>query len=106
MNILLSVSSLALRGAVQAVSEAGGFPGGAAAVDGVVRILHQRFADHSQALVRALERSCDKGWKAIEIALAGDSWWSRITSSGDERGFRDQLRHFLDSIALPPLPGG
>src|SRR4051812_44599178 len=100
MGILLSVSGLALRGAVGAACEAAGVQGGVHAVDGVVRLLRQRFTDHSQRLTRALQTANDRTWRALEVALAGDSWWERCKvrlASGEERGFRDQLRSFLDA---------
>ena len=37
--------------------------------------MSQRFSDHSKQLTRALERANDRAWRAVEVALAGRSWW-------------------------------
>src|SRR6266542_3421677 len=70
MSLLSQLSSLAL----DALSEASDFVGGAqigAGATGVVRVVLQRFVDHSSRLTRALERSSARAWRAVEVALAG-----------------------------------
>src|SRR5207302_1417239 len=45
---------------------------------------------------------------ALEVALAGDSWWDRVKAvlaKGDEQAFRRQVRAFLDAAPLASLPG-
>ena len=81
---------------------------GLGAVEGVVGFLGQRFTDHSQALTRALHQSNAQAWKALEIALAGDSFWDRckmVFSTKDDKAFREQLRPFLDACPMAELSG-
>src|SRR5262249_30175771 len=62
---------------------------------------------HSQRLTDALTRANDNAWKALEIALAGESWWDKVKltlSRGDEQGFRKQVQAFLDVTPLAGLP--
>jgi serine/threonine protein kinase len=109
MSILLSMSCLALKGVVQASVAAAGLQrnnggndrggnGGGGAGAGVAGLLCQRFADHSLRLTRALELANERAWRALEVALAGDSWWERcrgLLARGEEKGFREQVRAFL-----------
>jgi TPR repeat protein/serine/threonine protein kinase len=77
---------------------------GPAAIGGqVVGYLMNRFRDSSQDLPNALKRASDRAWRSLEIALAGESWWSRLRDRGDEKAFRDQVRQFLDASPLPAL---
>lgn len=101
MSILHALSSLALRGA----AEAAGVAGVGAAADGALSALRQRFGEHSQRLTRALKRANAHAWRALEISLAGQSWWQRTKvrlSSGDDKAFRDQVHAFL---AVHPWTG-
>lgn len=72
--------------------------------DNVVKGVLTRLTDRSTAVSRALAASQTRAWKALEIALAGESWWARCKSAvahgGDERAFRDQIQAFLK--AVPP----
>lgn len=65
--------------------------------------LIQRFRDSSHDLPNALQRSSDRAWRSLEIALAGESWWSRLRDRGDEKAFREQVRLFLNASPLPNL---
>ncbi len=108
MRILQNLSSLTLRGVVGGACVAAGCEAGIGAVDKVVGLLTRRFIDHSQALGRALERSNEQAWKALEVALAGDSFWDRCKvafSSADDKAFREQVRPFLDACPLAELSG-
>ncbi len=67
----------------------------------LVGYLVNRFRDQSSDLPNALQRASDRAWRSFEIALAGESWWSRLRDRGDEKAFRDQVRQFLDSSPLP-----
>ncbi len=105
MSIMLHLSSLALRGAAAAAGEVVGIAGAGMVADKVAGFLLERFVDQSQRLNRALARSTDRAWRAVELALAGNSWWDRcklVVSSADERGFREQIQSFL---AANPLDG-
>jgi serine/threonine protein kinase len=104
MSVLSTLSSLALKGAAQAAGiEAVG--GGAEAVVGFLR---QRFSDNSKRLHRALQRSSDRAWRSVELALAGTSWWDRCKlalSSGEQRAFREQVQAFLLAHPLDNVDG-
>ena len=81
---------------------------GPGAAESVFHLLAQRFTDHSQALLKALHRSNEQAWKALEIALAGDSLWDKcklVFTSADDKSFREQLRPFLDACPLAELNG-
>jgi uracil-DNA glycosylase family 4 len=108
MRITQNLSALTLKQLVGGACQVLGCQAGVDAAGGVVSLLAQRFTDHSQALVRALHRSNEHAWKALEIALAGDSFWDRCKlafSSADDKAFREQLRPFLDACPLAELSG-
>jgi hypothetical protein len=89
MAILQTLSCLALRGVVQGVGQ--GLKGG-------VAVLGERFTDHSDMLLRALQTANKRAWRALEIALAGGSWWEACKvrlAPADEQAFREPLRAFL-----------
>src|SRR6516225_9448103 len=108
MPLLMKLSALALKQVVDGACKAFGFVAGAAVGDAVSAFLGQRFADHSQRLGQALARAADNARKALEVALAGDSWWDRVKgvlARGEEQSFRRQVRAFLDAAPLTGLPG-
>ncbi len=89
MNMTEHLCCFAMR---QVVGEGG---------EAAVRLLGDHFNDRSQALQRALLRSNERAWHALEIALAGEGllgWFSKA----EDRGLRDQMRRFIDSVPLPP----
>ncbi|MCE9567093.1 MAG: protein kinase [Planctomycetes bacterium] len=61
-----------------------------------------RLNDQSRAVLDALERSNRKAWKALEVALAGESLWSRLDKA-EVKALRSQIRAFLDHVPLPEL---
>jgi serine/threonine protein kinase len=104
MNVFASLSSLALKGATQAA----GIEAVGGGVEAVVGLLRQRFSDNSKRLSRALERSSKRAWRAVELALAGSSWWDRARlalSSAEQRAFRQQVQAFLQAHPLDNLDG-
>ncbi len=108
MAALPHLSALALKHVVDGACKAFGFVAGASLGEAVVGFLGQRFGDHSQRLADALGRANDHAWKALEIALAGESWWDRAKqalSRADEQAFRAQVQAFLDATPLAGLPG-
>jgi uracil-DNA glycosylase family 4 len=109
MRITQNLCALTLRQLVGGACEALGCQAGpGVAVEGVFHFLAQRFTDHSQALLRALHRSNEQAWKALEVALAGDSLWDkckRVFTSSEDKSFREQLRPFLDACPLAELHG-
>src|SRR5271166_2084136 len=67
-----------------------------------VKLLEQRFTDHSQALPKALSKANDRAWQAIGIALAGDGLLEKIKirfASGEEQAIAQQVRQFLASTS-------
>jgi serine/threonine protein kinase len=75
---------------------------------GLVVVLANRFLDQSRRLEVALREASDRAWRALELALAGPSWWQTCQlalSSADQRGFRQQVQAFLDAAPLGDVPG-
>src|SRR4051794_14577207 len=108
MRISANLCALALRQLIGGACRAVGVEPGDVAVEGVVSFLTRHFIDHSQKLTIALETANDRAWKALEVALAGDSLWDRcklVLTSGEERAFREQVRPFLDACPLAELHG-
>jgi tetratricopeptide (TPR) repeat protein len=104
MGILHNLSTLALREVLEGACTAVGLKAGEAAIDGVVNFLTERFTDQSQRLPAALHRSNEHAWKALEIALAGESIWTWLDRA-ENKAFRQQVRAFLDVAPLAGLPG-
>jgi tetratricopeptide (TPR) repeat protein len=105
MSIVLCLSTFAVR---QLAGGACRMAGTDDVVREAARFLSERFVDHSQRLTRAVSLANDNAWKALEIALAGDSFWERCKSAlarGDEKAFAQQVRLFLDAAPLPELAG-
>jgi HEAT repeat protein/tetratricopeptide (TPR) repeat protein len=95
--------SLAAFGVRQLVDGALNTVGLSAGGEAVVALLAARFTDHSRKLTVALQTANERAWKALEIALAGDSFWDRckvVLASGDDKAFREQVRTFLDGNQL------
>ena len=108
MRILSNLSALAVRQLVGGACHAAGVGHAAEGAEQVVGFLTRHFTDHSRRLTRALEETNDRAWKALEVALAGDSLWDRARlalASGDDRAFREQVRPFLDACPLAELHG-
>src|SRR5207302_8758345 len=74
--------------------------------DRLIDFIERRFLDHGHVLPKAVARANDRSWGSLALALGGDGWLDRarawFLSSGDERGFRDQVRAFLQTAPLPP----
>jgi tRNA A-37 threonylcarbamoyl transferase component Bud32 len=103
MPIFLSLSGLAVRQVLEGACKAVGLSAGEHAFDGVVRFLADRFTDQSQRLPQALHQANDSGWKALEVALAGESLWNWLDKA-EHKAFRQQVRAFLDATPLAGLP--
>jgi hypothetical protein len=107
MSAVQSLSTLAVRSAFEGFCASIGFPFGQAAADAASKFLAARFFDQSQKLNVALGRATDRAWRALELALAGDSWWDRVSASlrtREEQAFREQVHAFLRSTPLGNLP--
>jgi hypothetical protein len=108
MAIFQHISGLALQQIVDGACKALGVVAGASAGQAVAGFLEKRFSDHSRRLGEALTRAADRAWRALEISLAGESFWERIKvklSGGEEQAFRAQVRAFLEATPLAGLPG-
>jgi serine/threonine protein kinase len=103
MPILLNLSTLAVRQVLDGACHAVGIVAGEHAFDGVVRFLSERFTDQSQRLPQALTKANASAWKALEIALAGESLWTWLDKA-EHKAFRQQVRAFLDATPLAGLP--
>src|SRR5262245_40776425 len=94
MGVFSNLAVLALKGVSAAV---GLKEGGEAVAD----LLTQRFSDHSQRLLIALNTANEQAWKALEIALAGDSLLNRA----EDKALAHQVRLVLDAMPFPELSG-
>ncbi len=106
MSILQHLASLALQPLLDSAAEALGLAAGSNAAERLVGFLSDRFRDHSLKLHQALERAGDRAWQALELALAGDSWWERIKvglARREDQQLRQQVRAFLDATPLGNL---
>jgi serine/threonine protein kinase len=104
MSVVGALSEIALgpliEGACQALG--GRLTEGVAA--GVASLLADRFLDPSRRLATALERAQARAWKALELALAGDTFWERCQvrlARAEDRAFREHARAFLDVVGQP-----
>jgi len=108
VSILIELSSLALKGVAEAASEFAGLDVAGKGVEVLVGVLKRRFFDNSQPLNRALGRASTKAWSAVEVALAGRSWWERckrVLATGDERAIRAQVNAYLEAHPLDGVDG-
>jgi serine/threonine protein kinase len=109
VDTVQGLAVLALRPLVGYAVTALGIPGGELLAEGVGKVvgfLGDRFKDESQRLPLALKNANEKAWQALEVALAGESFWKRLTANGEDRGFAQQIGTFLDYVATLPELGG
>ena len=73
-----------------------------------IEILVAHFTDESQALPKASAAANERTWKALAVALAGDTFWDQCKAfvGADQtlRTLRVQLEPFLRAAALDQLP--
>jgi len=108
MRIAQNLCALALKQLVGGACKLAGVEVGESAVIGVVSVLTRHFLDNSRRLLEALREANERAWRAVEVALAGDSMWDRcklVLASADEKAFREQVRPFLDGCSLAELQG-
>src|SRR5947209_12800441 len=108
MAIVQHLSVLAVRSLFEGFCKSIGFEAGAAAADAAVKFLGNRFTDHSARMSEALLRASGNAWRALEVALAGDSWWDKVKltlARREDQVFREQVGAFLRSTPLAGLPG-
>lgn len=100
MRVIQQLAVFAVRDLLPGALAALGLECGAAAVRPVAAFLTDHLTDQSERLGAALDRASGRAWRAVEIALAGESLWSRLDRAED-RALRRQLVRFLDTL----LPG-
>jgi WD40 repeat protein/tetratricopeptide (TPR) repeat protein len=108
MAILQQLSTLTLRQLIDGAIKATGFKIVEEGTEVVVALLSRQFVDHSQRLTAALHTANDRAWRAMEISLAGDSWWERCKiklAAREYQAFRQQVQSFLAVAPLGGLPG-
>ncbi|MFQ3652482.1 MAG: hypothetical protein SNJ75_19375, partial [Gemmataceae bacterium] len=66
----------------------------------VMELIKDQFSDRSAKITRALHRSNDRAWRALEIALAGESMWN-FFDRADDKALRKHLKQFIDAAPLP-----
>jgi serine/threonine protein kinase len=99
MALFASLSALALRPLLAAVTRAVGQTVGDPAADAAADYLLARLSDPSRKLLDALARANERAWRALEVALAGESLWTWL-DRGEEKALRQQVRLFLDAVPL------
>ncbi len=98
MSVTGTLAALALRYAFNESAEK------------VVSTVKEYFADHSQLLPDALVRANDRAWKAVGLAIAGNTLFDRVrgwSAGGEMVAMRDQLRTFIENTptGLDAVPG-
>jgi formylglycine-generating enzyme required for sulfatase activity/tetratricopeptide (TPR) repeat protein len=70
----------------------------------VTDVLINHFTDSSLGVSHAIEKAHDNAWKALVVALGGDSLlarFGRLLQPADFRGFRESVRTLLEQTPLP-----
>jgi serine/threonine protein kinase len=70
--------------------------GGERAVDFLV----ERFSDQSQRLPKAIHYATERAWKTLELALAGDSLWSKLSTRAEDQALAHELRQALNVVPV------
>ena len=99
MNLVLRIGGLALQQFSAKVCATLGLEFGSEAAAKVTDFFAQRFTNHSERLLKALQTANERAWRTLEFALAGDSLWDRLTgplARADDKDFRAKLRRLLD----------
>ena len=69
----------------------------------LMKAVSGQMGEQSRGLLAALERSNRKAWKSLEVALAGESLWGRLTTASESRQLQKSVRAFLDRVPLTEL---
>ncbi len=108
MAILQHLAGFGLQHLIDGACKALGVAAGIQAGEAVAGFLGRRFRDHSQRLTKALVRSAGQAWRALEVALAGETLWDRVkrtVAHSEDQVFRAQVQEFLQATPLAGLPG-
>jgi serine/threonine protein kinase len=110
VGIVQNLALLALREVVEGVcTQVGVNPQLIGDLKKIVKnLLTERFGTQGPKLTAALTRANQRAWKAVQVALAGETLWDRckaLVVGAPDRAFQQQLRAFLDVCPLPELAG-
>ncbi len=108
MSILNHLGGLALKGAAEGAAHLTGVGAIGAGAEVIAGLLQKQFSDNSQRLPKAIERAATRAWRAVEVSLAGRSWWDRCKltlATGDDRAIRKQVQAYLDANPLDGVDG-
>jgi hypothetical protein len=70
----------------------------------VAGFLAERFADQSKKINYILAEANNRAWRAVEVALAGESFWGKLAKAED-RALREQIRGFINALPPDQIPG-
>lgn len=108
MSIWFRTSVLALRPllpkAARVAAQAAGCSVASEGIDAVEKYLVAHFGDPSRRLPQALSRAADRAWRALEVAVAGESLWSKLARHGEDKAYSAEVRAFLDANPLRLAP--
>jgi hypothetical protein len=106
MTTFLQLSGMVLRPLFGGLQKSLPSKEAGAGVHSVLVLLVRHFTDHSQRLPRALHRSIERAWEALDLALADATLWQTfrlLLGPAEVRGFRRQVRELLDTVPLDGL---
>ena len=101
--MITQLCTLAFRQFADGACSSIGASAGEHAIVGVVGHLSRHFTDHSLLLTKAMQSANDQAWRAMEVALAGESLWTWLDKA-DNKAFREQVRAFLEATPLDGMP--
>ncbi|MBL8792506.1 MAG: hypothetical protein JNM56_01235, partial [Planctomycetia bacterium] len=102
MKIVENLSALALRQLIDGASP----PAGTEAGDGV-ELSKRLLATQGERMRAMLGRTIDATWRALQVALAGSSWWEQVRERvppGEQAALGEKVPAFLGLALLKELP--
>ena len=100
MSVLSKLSALVMT---EVLDRAGQVVGVGKVGSEVIAVLENHLTDHGEKLPAALRAATDRAWTALEVALAGDTFWQRCTAAlagAEDKAFHQQVRKYLDAVVL------
>lgn len=108
MQPMQNFHALVLHPFLRRTCAAAGLPPDGATAEALAHLLGSRLGGPAGPLGRAVQAACERGWKALEVALAGAAWWQAARSGPGvppDQACRTQVQTFLDAFPLPELAG-
>ena len=103
MSVSAQLSPVAARLVVGAASRATGLPAsGGQAIDS----LAERFADQSRRLPDATAAATERAWKTLELTLAGDTLWGKLTTRAEDQSLAQEPRAAYIAVDCDGSRGG